>query len=126
MSSRRTLIIIAALTVAAIAAVANMTYLNGVQNRAYGNAKRVYVYRISQDVPRGTTGDVAIGRELIARRQIPQEFRPGNAVTDVNQIKGKVTATALSGGQVLVDGMFVDPAQAQTTTRDQTEGPSHR
>src|SRR5438067_3411690 len=118
MSSRRTLIIIAAVAVAAIAAVANVTYLNGVQSRAYANAKRVYVYRVKQDIDKGTTGDVAIGKDLIERRQIPQEFRPGNALTDLNQIKSKVALATLSAGQVVVDGQFVDPIKAQTTTRD--------
>jgi len=118
MSSRRTLIIIAAVAVAAIAAFANVTYLNNVQNRAYQNAKRVYVYRVSQDIPKGTTGDSAIGKGLIEQKQIPQEFRPGNALTDKNAIKGKIALGTLSAGQVLVDGQFVDPIKAQTTTRD--------
>src|SRR4051812_45423131 len=118
MSSRRTLIIIAAVAVAAIAAFANVTYLNNVQNRAYQNAKRVYVYRVSQDIPKGTTGDSAISKGLIEQKQIPQEFRPGNALTDKNGIKGKIALGTLSAGQVLVDGQFVDPIKAQTTTRD--------
>jgi pilus assembly protein CpaB len=117
MSSRRTLIIIAAVAVAAIAAFANVTYLNNVQNRAYQNAKRVWVYRVTQDIPKGTTGDAAIGK-FIEKREIPQEFRPGNALTDQSAIKGKIALATLSAGQVLVDGQFVDPIKAQTTTRD--------
>ena len=118
MSSRRTLIIIAAVAVAAIAAFANVTYLNNVQNRAYENAKRVYVYRVRQDIPKGTTGDSALSKDFIEQKQIPQEFRPGNALTDKNAIKGKIALATLSAGQVLVDGQFVDPIKAQTTTRD--------
>lgn len=118
MSSRRTLIIIAAVAVAAIAAVANVTYLNNVQNRAYGNAKRVFVYRVRADIGKGTTGDSALANNMIERKQIPQEFRPGNALTDLSQVKGKVALGTLSAGQVVVDGQFVDPIQAQTTTRD--------
>jgi pilus assembly protein CpaB len=117
MSSRRTLIIIAAVAVAAIAAFANVTYLNNVQNRAYQNAKRVWVYRVTQDIPKGTTGDAAIGK-FIEKREIPQEFRPGNALTDQSAVKGKIALATLSAGQVLVDGQFVDPIKAQTTTRD--------
>src|SRR3954465_5200735 len=117
MSSRRTRIIIAAVAVAAIAAFANVTYLNNVQNRAYQNAKRVWVYRVTQDIPKGTTGDSAIGK-FIEKREIPQEFRPGNALTDQSAIKGKIALATLSAGQVLVDGQFVDPIKAQTTTRD--------
>ena len=118
MGSRRTLIIIAAVAVAAIAAIANVTYLNNTQNRAYDNARRVYVYRVKQDVAKGTTGEAAVGKDLVERKQIPQEFRPGNALVSLDAIKGKVALANLSAGQVLVDGMFVDPINAQTTTRD--------
>src|SRR5438477_11655322 len=118
MGSRRTLIIIAAVAVAAIAAIANVTYLNNTQNRAYENARRVFVYRVKADVAKGTTGEAAVGKDLVERKQIPQEFRPGNALVSLDAIKGKVALANLSAGQVLVDGMFVDPINAQTTTRD--------
>ena len=118
MGSRRTVIIIAAVAVAAIAAIANVTYLNNVQNRAYDNARRVYVYRVKSNIAKGTTGDVAVGHDLIEKAQIPQEFRPGNALVALDAIKGKVALADLSAGQVLVDGQFVDPINAQTTTRD--------
>src|SRR3954462_1346894 len=118
MGSRRTLIIIAAVAVAAIAAIANVTYLNNTQNRAYDNARRVFVYRVKADIAQGTTGEAAVGKDLVERRQIPQEFRPGNALVSLDAIKGKVALANLSAGQVLVDGQFVDPINAQTTTRD--------
>src|SRR3954462_8936259 len=118
MSSRRTLIIIAAVAVAAIAAIANVTYLNNVQNRAYDNARRVFVYRVKQDITKGTSGEAAVGKDMIEKRQIPQEFRPGNALVSLDAIKGKVALGNLSAGQVVVDGQFVDPITAQTTTRD--------
>jgi pilus assembly protein CpaB len=118
MSSRRTLIIIAAVAVAAIAAIANVTYLNNVQNRAYDSAKRVWVYRVKAPIVKGTTGEAAVGRDQIERKQIPQEFRPGNALVGLDAIKGKIALADLSAGQVLVDGQFVNPINAQTTTRD--------
>ena len=118
MSSRRTIIIILAVAVAAVAAVANVTYLNNVQNKAYGDAKRVYVYRVKKDIAKGTRGEDAATKGFFEKKQIPQEFRPGNALTNPDQVKGKVALANFSAGQVLVDGMFVDPIKAQTTTRD--------
>src|SRR5437764_5921361 len=118
MGSRRTVIIIAAVAVAAIAAIANVTYLNNVQNRAYDNARRVWVYRVKQNIAKGTTGDAAVGNDLVERKEIPQEFRPGNALVSLDGIKGKVALADLTPGQVVVDGQFVDPINAQTTTRD--------
>jgi pilus assembly protein CpaB len=118
MNSRRTLIIVLAVAVAAVAAIANVTYLDNVQNKAYEGAKRVYVYRVKQDIPKGMQGEQAVSKSLIERKQIPQEFRPGNALTSEDQLHGKVALANLSAGQVVVDGMFVDPIKAQTTTRD--------
>src|SRR3954451_19773072 len=118
MNSRRTLIIVLAVAVAAVAAIANVTYLDNVQNKAYEGAKRVYVYRVKQDIPKGTQGEQAVSKSLIERTQIPQEFRPANALTSEDQLHGKVALGNLSAGQVVVDGMFVDPIKAQTTTRD--------
>src|SRR5437763_645644 len=60
MGSRRTVIIIAAVAVAAIAAIANVTYLNNVQNRAYDNARRVWVYRVKGPIGKGSTGDASM------------------------------------------------------------------
>src|SRR4051812_15279961 len=118
MNSRRTIIIVLAVAVAAVAAVANVTYLDNVQNKAYGNAKRVYVYRIKKDIPKGARGEEAAPKGFFEKKQIPQEFSPANALTDPEQVKGKVAISNFSAGQVLVDGMFVDPIKAQTTTRD--------
>lgn len=118
MNSRRTIIIVLAVAVAAVAAVANVTYLDNVQNKAYGNAKRVYVYRVKKDIAKGMRGEDAANKGFFEKKQIPQEFSPGNALPDPEQVKGKVALANFSAGQVLVDGMFVDPIKAQTTTRD--------
>jgi pilus assembly protein CpaB len=118
MNSRRTIIIVLAVAMAAVAAIANVAYLDNVQNKAYEGAKRVYVYRIKADIPKGTAGEQAASKNLFERKQIPQDFRPANALTGTDQVKGKVALANLSAGQVLVDGMFVDPIKAQTTTRD--------
>src|SRR3954470_24551532 len=118
MNSRRTIIIVLAVAVAAVAAVANVTYLDNVQNKAYGNAKRVYVYRVKKDIQKGMRGEDAATKAFFEKKEIPQEFLPGNALPDPDQVKGKVALANFSAGQVLVDGMFVDPIKAQTTTRD--------
>jgi len=43
---------------------------------------------------------------------IPQKYRPTTALTDINQIRGKVALNNLSTGQIVVDGMFVEPRAA--------------
>jgi pilus assembly protein CpaB len=108
-------ILIAAVLIGAIAAYALYNYVNGVEDRAYDNAKRVQVFVVKQPIAKGTPGDQAIGDKLVQSGQIPQEFRPATAITDTAVLTGKVALTDLVPGQVVVDGMFVDQATAFVT-----------
>jgi pilus assembly protein CpaB len=113
--SRRTLILIAAVLIGAVAAYALYSYVNGVEDRAYNNARRVQVYVVEEPVVTGTPGDQAVAEKLIGVGEIPQEFRPATAITDTAVLAGKVALTDLAPGQVVVDGMFVDPETAFVT-----------
>lgn len=115
MTPRRTLILVVAIVVAAVAAFATYAWLSGVQDRAYKDAKLVRVYKVTKDIEKGVAGDQALESESIRADEAPEEFRPATALTDVNVIRGKVALTKLAAGQVLVDGMFVDPRVAQVT-----------
>jgi pilus assembly protein CpaB len=112
---RRTVILVVAVVVAAIAAFATYAWLNGVQDRAYKNAKLVRVYKVAKDIDKGQTGDQALQSEAVRADKAPEEFRPASALTNINVIRGKVALTKLSAGQIVVDGMFVDPRVEQVT-----------
>lgn len=115
MGARRTLIVAGAVIAAALAAFANYAYLSSVQDRAYDNAERLRVFVVGKDIPKGLPGEQALQEEFVKPDEIPREFRPGTAITDLATIRGKVAITNLSVGQVVVDGMFVDPKVAQIT-----------
>jgi Flp pilus assembly protein CpaB len=112
-SSRRTMILIAAIAVGLLAAFLVFNYVQGAEDRAQGDAQRVDVYVVRDQIPRGVSGTEAQEQNLIQRDQIPREFLPPTAITDLAQIDGKVALNNLAPNQVLVDGMFVDPADAQ-------------
>jgi pilus assembly protein CpaB len=114
-SARRTLIIIVALAVGAVAAIITVLYVNSAQSRANNNAKLVAVYVIAKDIPKNASGDAAISSGAIQRSSIPRKFYPNTAVTDVSVIKGKITPTELVPGQILVDNEFVEPSVASTS-----------
>src|SRR5689334_3483021 len=115
MRPSRTVIVIAAVVAAVLAAAGANAFLSGSDARAYKGATLVKVYKVTKDVPKGFSGDDAITKEFVKADQMPQEFRPGTALTDINALRGKVALTNLSANQVLVDGMFVDPRVAQVT-----------
>jgi Flp pilus assembly protein CpaB len=114
-SSRRTLILIAAIVVGGLAAFAIFNYVGGIEDRAYDNAQRVPVIRIAQDIPRGLDGATANADGYFESAEIPEEFLPATAITDVNTILAKIAVTDLAAGQVLVEGMFVDPVDSLIT-----------
>jgi len=113
--NRRTVILIVAVVVALVAAGAIYSYLNSVQDRAYNNAKLVKVYRVEKDIKKGLPGEQAIDQEYVKSGDIPQKYRPTTAITDINTIRGKVALNDLSTGQIVVDGMFVEPRVAQVS-----------
>ena len=116
-SSRRTLILIAAIVVGALAAYGIYNYVGGIEDRANANARRVPVVRVAQDIPRGLTGEEALAGGYLENSEIPEEFLPGNSIrpADTDVIRAKVSGANLVTGQVLVEGMFVDPIASQIT-----------
>lgn len=114
-ANKRTLIVAGAVLAAALAAFANYAYLNSVQDRAYEDAELLKVFTVAKDIPKGLPGEQAIVEEFISSDEIPREFRPATALTDLQTIRGKVALVNLSVGQVVVEGMFVDPKVAQVS-----------
>ncbi|MEY2397282.1 MAG: pilus assembly protein CpaB [Actinomycetota bacterium] len=115
MPARRTLIIVAAVVAGLLSAAGASAFLSGSDQRAYKGATLVKVFKVSKDVAKGYSGDDAISGEFVKSDEMPQEFRPSTAITDINSLRGKVAVTGLSANQVVVDGMFVDPRAAQVT-----------
>lgn len=115
MSSRRTLILIAAALVGAIAAYALYTYVGGIEDEANNNAERVKIYKIVQDIPKGTFGDEAFAQGLIEQDVIAKEYRPATAIADPSEIDGLVAISDLPANQVVVGNQFVSQAASLST-----------
>jgi len=114
-SSRRTLILIAALVIGALAAYALFTYVGGIEDEANDNAERVTIYKIVQDIPKGTFGDEAFAQGLIEKDVIAKEYRPATAITTPAQIDGLVAISDLPANQVVVSNQFVSQAESLST-----------
>lgn len=111
--SPRTMIVGLALVLAAGAAGTSWAYLNSVQTRAYHGAKLTSVYVVSGPVPQGTTG--AALAHLIKKGEIPTQYRPADAITDLATIQGEQTLTNLTTGEVLSSGLFATPSHTTAT-----------
>lgn len=114
MGSRRTLFVVVAVVLAALAAGTTFLYVRGIESRAFNGAELVEVFVVAKGVPKGLPGEQAMG-DFVKASRIPRKFRPATALTDPTTINGKVAVTDLSVNTVLVEGQFVDPRQAQVT-----------
>jgi Flp pilus assembly protein CpaB len=105
-NQRRTLILVAAIAIGALGSFLVWNYVKGVRDDALGDAEQVQVYVVKEPIPRGTDGLAA--QQMLQRQQIPRKFLPGNAITDPQDISGKVAVSPLPQNQVVVSDMFVD------------------
>jgi Flp pilus assembly protein CpaB len=120
-SSRRTLILIAAIVIGALAAFLVYGYVSGVQDKAYDDATRLNVFVVKQTVKKGTYGEEASAAKLIVKDQIPKKFYPPNAIQDPADIGGKVAVNDLAVNQVVTTDMFADPATVSSSFSDRLE-----
>lgn len=119
MSSRRTLILMAAIVVGALAAYAIYSYVGSLEDEANENARRVEAVRVVSRVTRGTPGVDARNAAQFEEILIPQELVTGAEIDqselDAGLIDDKIAASDLVAGQILVEGMFVDPLASRVT-----------
>jgi Flp pilus assembly protein CpaB len=120
-SSRRTLILIAAIVIGALAAFLVYGYVSGVQDKAYDDAARLNVFVVKQTIKKGTYGEEATAAKFIVKDQIPKKFYPPNAIQDPADIGGKVAVNDLAVNQVVTTDMFADPATVSSSFSDRLE-----
>ena len=107
------MILIAAIAVGAIAAFMIFNYVGSVEDQANEGAERVDVFVVRQDIPKGMTGEEAGQEGYIVQDKIAREFLPATAIGSLDQIAGRVALNNIASNQVVVNDMFVDPAEAQ-------------
>lgn len=121
MSSRRTLILIGAIVMGALAALMIFNYVGSIEDEAKGDSQRVSVVVVTGPIDAGTKADVAIGDGRIALGDRPAKDLPANAVTQLADIKGRIAAISLAAGEVLTSNKFVnsnDATNSKSTVLD--------
>jgi pilus assembly protein CpaB len=119
------MILIAAIAVGCIAAFVVLKYVNGIEDKTAQDTERVPVLVVRADIPQGTPGEDAVEQGWVVEDEIAREFLPATRITDLDQISGKIALNNLAANQVLVDGMFVDPAQTSVSAVNQRLADDH-
>ncbi len=106
MSSRRTLILVGAIAVGAIAALLIIKYVNGIEERAKGDTAMVQVVVVAADVSAGEAADGLIAEGRLALGERRKMDLPANAVTRLDDVKGQTAAIDLAAGEIVTTSKF--------------------
>ena len=119
MSSRKTLILIAAIGIGIFAGIALLNYVRGIERDVYDDAQPVEVLIATADIPKGTP--VAQALESVERSEVPLKIRPSTFISPDNTdpITGLVAGGDIPRNQIIVAGLFIDPTVLTQSLRDQ-------
>ncbi len=122
MNSRRTVILIVSVVVAALAAVGLFNYVQNAESSAGEEAATVEIWVAVQPIPKGTPIETAIENGLIGVTETAQRHRPPTAVIDpAVELAGLVAITDLPLNWPIETGSFVSPRIVDTGITDRLE-----
>jgi pilus assembly protein CpaB len=107
---RRTVLLIAALVVAALGTAMVFLYVNNVEQNAVGDQTLVEVLVASSDIAAGTTGAAAAEAGAFETVKIPDVTVPDGAISDPSAISDLVALAPVFTGQVILTQMFGNPS----------------
>jgi Flp pilus assembly protein CpaB len=109
--NRRTLLAAAAILLAAAAGMGVYFYVSGADKRAEDKVQTVEAFVAIRDIDKGTSGAQALADGSIATARVLRGSVPAAALTDSNDLSGKVAASTISAKQYITDNSFVAPAE---------------
>jgi pilus assembly protein CpaB len=104
---RRLLAALAALVLAALGAVVLLAYVRGADDRALAGLQTVDVLVVDRPVPEGTPGEELA--ELVRTERLPARAAVPGAVTDLDELAGRVATVDLQPGEQLLAARFAAP-----------------
>jgi Flp pilus assembly protein CpaB len=104
--SKRTTALVAALVLAAVATVALVSYVQSAGRSKETKQALVNVFVAKSVIPAGQTADTAISQGLIQQIQVPQLARSDDAITSLDQIKGKLAVVDIQKNEQILNARF--------------------
>lgn len=98
---QRATMLLASLALGAVAAIATVVYVRGVQARALDGAEPVDVYVAIEEIPAGTTAGEAQARGLFEQRKLPRTAVGEGAVVSIEDVRDKMAVAPILKGEPL-------------------------
>ncbi|MGH1505297.1 MAG: RcpC/CpaB family pilus assembly protein [Acidimicrobiales bacterium] len=122
MNSRRSIILIIAVAVGALAALGVTMYIRDVEDSVWEGKELSSAWIVTQPIEKGTSADLAIQQEMIQLVELPAEYVPATKVTDpLVELSGLVAVSQIPANSIIVEGQFVPPAVVTTGVTDRLE-----
>ena len=103
---RRTILLIAALVVAALGTALVFMYANRADERAQAGAEQVQVLVATTGIAAGTTGAAVTESGTVELKTLPAASVPPGALSDLTPVTDLITISTIFPGQVLIEPMF--------------------
>ena len=103
---RRTILLIAAIVVAALGTALVWMYANRAEDAALAGQQPVQVLVATTGIAAGTSGDQIAQAGTAELQKLPAAAVPPNALSDLTPVRGLVTTGSVFEGQVLLSSMF--------------------
>jgi pilus assembly protein CpaB len=107
--SKRSISVIVAVVLAALAALALTSYVQGAEAKAVAAQQPVDAYVAKAVIPSGTLGSAAISQGLVIKRAIPRAAVAQGAITSLSEIQDKVTTVDILQDEQILAPRFVEP-----------------
>jgi Flp pilus assembly protein CpaB len=121
-SARRTLILIVAVALGALAAVGLLNYVRNAETGASEAGAPVEVWVALAPVPKGTPVEAALDQGLIGKELVAQKLRPATAVVNPStELAGLVAVFDIQPNMPIVTGSFVSSEIVNTGITDRLE-----
>jgi pilus assembly protein CpaB len=108
----RTIAIVVAVVLAAIATIAIVIYIRGIEQRAFQDAELVEVLVAQEDIEARTPAAEAGDTGQIARERVPRTAIPEGAIDGVGEIEGLVALDRILEGEVILSQRWGEPEEA--------------
>jgi Flp pilus assembly protein CpaB len=104
-------IAVAAVLLAAVAGISVYLYVSGADRRAEEKVQLVDALVAARDIPKGTSGASALADGSIVASKVLRGSVPLSAVTDPEQLSGKVASSTIQARQFITDATFLAPSE---------------
>src|SRR5438552_1996395 len=112
---RRTLLLIAAVIVAAIGTTLVFLYVQGVNDRAVAKQSLVTVLVAKTRIEANTSGQDAAAAGAFESKQVPQTTIADGALSDVTPIKNLVALAPIYPGEQIISNRFGKPSESSSS-----------